>query len=482
VHAVLLGPYSRDGWFHPGPAYYYALALPYRALGSTSRAMLVGALLFNGASVAGMAVLARRYGGQSLYYLTLLGCAVFAGALGASFLRDPWNPYLPVLPFGVLVFLTWAAARGERWAIPGSVAVASFVVQTHVGFAPLALGLFVWGMVMFAVRTWRAPDDGAPADRRRALVWPIVATVVALLVFWVPPVIDQIVHEPGNFGRVLNYFTHPSSITHTFAEGWRLVCAQFALPPQWVTGPGALTDFTGEPALLYQGARLPLLLLAFAAAMVLLWKRKETNTFVLGITVVLAFGLGVVSLMRTIGPAYEYRLHWALLLGMLAGVVTLAALWDEIVKRRPAAMRVLTALALGGLGVFAVAGSIGAVRADMPLEPQSRVLGRLITRTRAALPDGNGEVVVSGKSFAALEYEAGLLLALERAGDDVRADGITRVAYGDHRAYDGEPVRARVVLVAEGATEPTVRRPRGRLVASEHAGPLTIHVYVATPG
>ena len=34
---VLLGPYSRFGWFHPGPILYYLLWLPYRITGSTAR-------------------------------------------------------------------------------------------------------------------------------------------------------------------------------------------------------------------------------------------------------------------------------------------------------------------------------------------------------------------------------------------------------------------------------------------------------------
>ena len=35
-HAVLLGPYSRFGWFHPGPLLYYVLWLPYRLTGSST--------------------------------------------------------------------------------------------------------------------------------------------------------------------------------------------------------------------------------------------------------------------------------------------------------------------------------------------------------------------------------------------------------------------------------------------------------------
>ncbi|MGZ8735026.1 MAG: hypothetical protein ACXW1M_07545, partial [Acidimicrobiia bacterium] len=34
TRAVFLGPYSRFGWYHPGPALFYVLAVPYRLLGS----------------------------------------------------------------------------------------------------------------------------------------------------------------------------------------------------------------------------------------------------------------------------------------------------------------------------------------------------------------------------------------------------------------------------------------------------------------
>src|ERR687893_706698 len=70
-HLVKLGPYSRDGWHHPGPALYYVLAVPYRLLGSTASALDAGALLVNAGSVVGMAVVARRRGGGPLVFLTL---------------------------------------------------------------------------------------------------------------------------------------------------------------------------------------------------------------------------------------------------------------------------------------------------------------------------------------------------------------------------------------------------------------------------
>ncbi|MFI5372597.1 MAG: hypothetical protein ACHQ52_13660, partial [Candidatus Eisenbacteria bacterium] len=60
---VLLGPYSRFGWFHPGPALFYVLWLPYRLTGSSSASIQFAALVVNGAAVVGIALVARRRGG-----------------------------------------------------------------------------------------------------------------------------------------------------------------------------------------------------------------------------------------------------------------------------------------------------------------------------------------------------------------------------------------------------------------------------------
>jgi hypothetical protein len=470
-HAVLLGPFSRDGWFHPGPIFYYLFAVPYRLFGSTSVAMLLGALLVNGASIAGMAYVARRVGGAPAYYPTLVGCAVVTGSLGASFMRDPWNPFLPVLPFTLLVFLVWAACCRERWAVPAAAVVATFVVQTHVGFTPLAVPLFVFGVVVFVLR--------APRRSWRELRVPLLVTVGLLFLLWLPPVVQQLTHEPGNFGQVARYFRDPAGETHAFIEGWRLVSAQFAPVPQWVTGPGAFVVFTGEPLVFFEPTPVPVFLAVFAGALALFRWRHRTAPLWLGATVGLALALGVVTVMRTIGTAFEYRLRWALTLGMLAGVVSVWAFWEEAEARRRQAREVLTVVALLALGAFAIGNSIGAVREDIPLANQSQALSELVRPTLDSLPDGDGEVVIRSSSVAALEYQSGLVLAMERAGVPVRVTGITSTGFGDNRIYEGGPVAARVAVIAVGPGEEPERRPPGRVVASADDGRLRIDVYVA---
>ena len=65
-HAVLLGPYSRFGWFHPGPLLYYLLWLPYRLTGGSGASLGIAALTLNALTVVAIAFVSRRRGGLPL--------------------------------------------------------------------------------------------------------------------------------------------------------------------------------------------------------------------------------------------------------------------------------------------------------------------------------------------------------------------------------------------------------------------------------
>ena len=158
-HSPSLGPFSRDGWFHPGPALFYVLAPSYRLFGSDGSALAVGAVVVNALSVAAVGLLARRRGGTGLMLAALLGVAVLMHALGPTFLATPWNVYVTVLPYAALLFTIWAVVAGERWALPVATLLTSFLMQTHVGYVALALPLLAAG-VAWAV-------GAAVVDRRR---------------------------------------------------------------------------------------------------------------------------------------------------------------------------------------------------------------------------------------------------------------------------------------------------------------------------
>ena len=160
-HSVLVGLYSRDGWSHPGPILFYLLAVPYRLTGSSSVGLQLGALLINGSAIVGMAVVTRRTGGTPLLLCTLLGCGLLVRTLGPHFVRDPWVCYITVIPFGLMILLSWSMACGEIWALPVAVGVASFLVQTHIGYVIWRFHCWSGGGLALL---WRAMRDRSRSD------------------------------------------------------------------------------------------------------------------------------------------------------------------------------------------------------------------------------------------------------------------------------------------------------------------------------
>ena len=468
-HLVALGPYSRDGWNHLGPAMYYLLAVPYRLTGSHSVGMYVGALLVNAVALAGILVISWRRGGVPVLLFTALGLAYLAHTLGADFLRDPWNPYMTVLPFGLLVFLAWELSAGRPWALPLAAGVASFLVQTHVGYVPLAVPLLLGGAAWLVVATRRSGlhGDGAPLDVRRVRNAALVAGVV-LVVMWLPPVIGVIRHTPGNLGTALRYFLHPKG-HHTVLDGYRVVAEQFAGRPEWITGAHTPAAFTGEPDFLYN-TPIPLLILPFAAGVAVLWRRRKYEAVRLAAIVVVALGLGVLAVSRTVGPVYAYRLRWTWLLAMMAAVLVVWAVWVVGSAASRARLRPwLLVPVVAGLAVLTVANTVSAARTSTPEKPESTTLARLVPPLVRALPKRDGVVVVGNTSFGSSISSGGIILWLERIGFPVRVANGPDAAQGvgQRRVYHGGPIRAVVTVGDDSSFDRLAGDPNQKLVAYE---------------
>ncbi|HEX5095126.1 MAG TPA: hypothetical protein VFX21_03900, partial [Acidimicrobiia bacterium] len=137
-HTPFTGVQSRFGWDHPGPMLFWYLAPWYRLFGTTGVMYAVGAL--NIAALVGALVVARRRGGVLLMALVGIVALLLVRSLTLDLLVDPWNPWVAVLPFLLFVLLAWSVAERDRGALVWLVAVGTFLVQTHVGYALLFVG------------------------------------------------------------------------------------------------------------------------------------------------------------------------------------------------------------------------------------------------------------------------------------------------------------------------------------------------------
>lgn len=464
-HPVHLGLFSRDRWSHPGPILFYLLAVPYRLSGGRAIGLSVGALVINGASIAGMALVARRRGGTALLLCTLVACGVLVQALGADFMRDYWVCFVTTFPFGLMLFLTWSMACGERWALPAGAVVASFLAQTHVGFVPVAIPLLAWGAGWLVWRVRSSTVTGGP-DRWRPLLGAGALTAALLGVLWLPTLLEQLAGPEGNLGRIVEYFQETEDQPHTLLDGYRVTLGQFGLPPEWVAGVRPRNLFTSDTALLVDSP-VPVMLVPTIIAAVAFWRWRRSDALHLIAVVGLGVAVSVAAVARTVGAVYEYRLRWTLLLPLVGAVAAAWALWGWATRRWPGLeRRLLVPMALMALVALATVNTVSAMTVDQPQAEPSAVSRPLVSRLIDELPEGEGDLIVRNTTPSAFWYTSTVISELERRGYPMKVEDDPAAIWGRSRVHRrGDPVQAVLTVAVDGGFDQLQSDPPGQLVA-----------------
>ncbi len=439
----LLGPYSRFGWHHPGPALFYALAIPDRLLASTGTGMLIGILLLNAAAVAAVVLLVGRRAGPWAA-LWAAGClALLHLAFGGLIWRQFWNPYAVILPMALLVVLGADAASGSVPSFCWALVAGTFAVQTHVSTAPAVAAILVVGLAALLVSRRRdASGRGHPlrfglhrSRGGRAGRVAAVAGVVVTVVMWVPPLVDAARHHPSNVTLMWRFFTarHP---THTLGQAVRTSLTSALIVP--LGRHGSLDAQYTRPAATLAGAAVVLLALA-AGAIVIGHKRGRRFGPWLAVTSLVGFGAAVVGGTRTVGPIAEYLTMWQAFLPVTLLLALGASILDESAVPEPRSReaitrRVLVPVAAALAVCAALAGATVGADESAALASPSRYTGppagpEVVQATRmirAAIQPRDRVVRLTMATDPAWPITAGVALELERDGYRTTVAGDTR--------------------------------------------------------
>jgi hypothetical protein len=438
----LLGPYSRFGWNHPGPLLFWVLAAPYRLLGARSSGMLLGAALVNLAAVGGALALAWRRGRLVLVELTAALVGVAMVSLGPSFLRDPWNPSVTVLPFLCFVLLVWSATDGDTVALPFGALVGSFLVQAHVGFALLVAALSVVAVVGYVRATGSPRRPGWWRDRRGALI----STAAILAVAWLPVLVDQVAGD-GNLGLLLSYFTGGGDEPAGVGTAAGVVARELGGVAPWM---GGLEPGDDSGALLtspLSGLRVPVA--AFVAAAVLAVVAGARSAFRFQVVVGVTALVGLVSTSRVTGEVYAYLVRWWWVIAVCWWLAVLWSAWSSVPAVPRRALEPVVAVLAAATVVWSASTLVRAV--DEVGTPDGEwwvTLEEVVPDTVAGVPrDGPVLVRAVGSKWGSIGD--GVRLALEKDGVDVVVDEAELVKFGSGRSAADEPP-ASVVWVVTG--------------------------------
>lgn len=464
--AVLLGPYSRFGWHHPGPTMYYLLAAPYRLLGGASVALPLATLLLNIACIAGIAVVLQRRAGTVAMVWGIVVLAAYLRSQEAGFLINDWNPYLPLLPFCLGVLLCWSLLVGDRWALPVCLAIGTLCVQSHLGYGigVAAVGIVTGAGLALRLAVRRRLPRGQRCEREQhceqlpSWRWPAIAALLIVVLLWLPVVVQQVTGHPGNVTLLARYFgsTQPS---WTYAQGVRELSTSLGRLPALAADVQPRQEFLTPVELpWWTGATAAAVT---AGASVLIALRHRVALPLVALVWVLASAV-VIAVHHVVGPLFSYLVPYTWGTGVLAWMLVGVAISLEVrglawpashLWGRPwLALPVAVALLLAFVPI--------AVRASGPVPfntPELRPLAQAVLRWDARRPGDLLEIGAAPSTglVGATALLSGLFVRLDRAGAPVRVAKSWETSFGPDATAGVERARWLVqVAYTDGTSAP----------------------------
>lgn len=439
------GPYSRFGWHHPGPAYFYFLAPFYVASGRLTAGLNAGALVSNLLTMAitGWA-LGRRRQYAALTCLAIL-TALYVGRLD-EMVASAWTAHVAVLALVAVTVTAAAVAAGDYALLPVMLAVGSFAVQTHLAVGPaVAVASLVAAGALFA-RMRTHPEERVTLRRSMAAAAIVVGTL------WALPTAEALSNRGGNVAVLLEFFENSDAgvsvlrATMTWADSLTAIARlNLEIPRGQPFRPfGGL--LTGALAALEVGV--------LGGIIISTWRRRQFSFWLasLGLLTSTAALLAVARIPEEIA---DHQVFWISSLGLVNATVILgfaaskAARWLPALQRwgRPTAVLVsgcaLVWLLYSGLGAIADVGR----RSRHPVAEE-----RFVRATRTALGDVLAERkvrrVLVHVEPATWHLTAGLVLQLYKAGIPCSVDGGVGM-YGRRFRPDGTEDFAIAILPDE---------------------------------
>jgi hypothetical protein len=432
---VLLGPYSRFYWHHPGPLYFYVLNVVSSLLGGQTVGLVLAAVSINVAATTGILVVAFRRGGRFLLLWTSILLTLYLFAID-PIPFDIWNPSATLIPFVLVLLLAWGVACGDWWAAPWLALVASFAVQTHVGLAPGVAMAIVFPVVVGVLRQRRRPAPLADAERR-TIGRAALTSVGIAFVAWLPPLIQQFTSSDGNLSALVRFFGQPGT-PHTYSEGLTNTGLQATLIPRSLFEPVSLL------ADAHHGLGLAVVVsaVAFVVAVVAARKARATDAVVLLTLVAIELLVGVYAVTRIVGPIQFYLVQWISAVGLVLWIAVGHALvayargrWSAA-PNWPTVTRVVSVVLFVGLCIGAVRAfpsDAGRMNEDLDVPNNRQLFGYVPTKQLLAATRPGQVVVLRLDSITSWEVMAADALLLVQHGRRVEVVDVpvTRLLFDD---------------------------------------------------
>ena len=463
VHAPLTGLFSRPGWNHPGPAMFWLIAILSRVSGGGAWATRVGGPVLAAIAFGWLAIATARAGRGPL-----LAAAAVTGLTFLAFepwvIRDPWNLHIPLPYFIVFLFLAVLAAAGESRHLIGMSVAGTLILQTHVAYGLLLAVGFAYAIgwiIADARRSGRLPSRWKSTLAWCAGIW---------LVSWIPPLVDVVIHWPGNLGKVASYFAHGSYAHLGIPKAIQIFADEFRPFPPWLGATERLTPIFPHAVPAPVGWLLVPVVLVILGA----YSAHRLGSRLMERAVAFSAALivtAVVAISRADEPR-AYTFQWRTI---VAAFVVVTCLWPCVcwlAGNRQHAQLPLTVAACTLLLIGALDLAVAIPNSDpAPLSYRERAATAIEPRILAAHVRGR-HIFVRAVGGTLRSLFGGVVDELDRRGARVLVNDQLGRIYGDQRRVGDKRVDATWYVTEQGSMVPALmKQPGARLLAA--TSPLT---------
>ena len=415
---LLVGPYSRFGWHHPGPLFFYLLAPWYWAAGLHTAGAQAGALAINLAAVAVVTSVLLR--AAKPIAVVVVAAAVAAYVIRAGdMIVSVWNPHVIILPLAAFVIVSAALAASGRTALfLWWAAMASFLVQTHLATAPIVV---IVSMPVLVARR----------DELKA-IWPRVVVLIGIV--WLPVSVEQATHRPGNLTRIAAFFftggdapsVQPLSLA---AQMWASAVtsafrSDFVVAMGFEINPGA-----GWANVAVTAVVIALLMLAVTKA------RRDTFTWWLAALCAISTLVALVATTRIRGHIVDHEIFWMSALGVLDCATIVAVFAERLVD---SAHGIATSVAVSVMIACVIVGAIG-MRHVLQRErgPEDRNVDVVTDAINEHIRSVKPRRLLVNIEPPVWTIAAGALLQLDKQGNAFAVDNRWVTMFGERFARNG---------------------------------------------
>ncbi|MCK5130688.1 MAG: hypothetical protein KAR40_00870 [Candidatus Sabulitectum sp.] len=322
---ILLGPYSRFLFFHPGPLYFVLRYPFYMAMGQRNSSFLIVTALISMASLFGGWYIVRKLTNRLTSILFSAVFALFLLNTDKMLWLSEWNPHIIMFP--LMLFTVAMAAVGFRKVryLYLAVFTGSFVAQTHIGGIP-TLAVSAIAALLCAVYP-RVITSGGNAARQGYFKYLLISSAL-LLFLWAPPIYEEFTAgNQGNMTRIREFFEDSDSDqdVETAFGPWSSTLAGFELDR--FARPLRDNGLADTAATIIVALRILFLAMGYA-----ILRRRGKYGFLCSLNLIclLIHGMTFYSVSQIRGELHLYLIDWMRIIAPLSVFTVLASLFALI--------------------------------------------------------------------------------------------------------------------------------------------------------